>query len=148
MLSLRYPPPEFPECRSASVFDFNFTPPAKSIFSPSRAIYMGHGYGSKNNLLHPIPFVFLVRLLLSHRFEIMENSKRSTEEALNGFASSRQRLRHQEGATRDAPTISGHRADSIQPSGLSSSIAHCQLPCYPRRRIDNDDLLASIDRAG
>ena len=109
---------------------------------------MGHGYGSKNNLLHLKPFVSLVRFLLSHRFEIMENSKRSAEEALNGAASSRQRLCHQEGATCDAPTTSGHRADSVQPSGFSSSTARRQLPCYSRSRINNDNLLASIDRAG
>ena len=29
----------------------------KSIFSPPRAIYTGHDYGSKNNLLHLKPFV-------------------------------------------------------------------------------------------
>ena len=78
----------------------------------------------------------------------MENSKRSTEEALNGSASSRQRLHRQEGATRDAPTASGHRANSVRSLGFSSSTARCQLPCYPRRWIDNDDLLASIDRHG
>ena len=76
----------------------------------------------------------------------MENSKRSAEEALNGAASSCQRLHHQKGATHDALTDSGHRADSVQPSRFSSSIAHHQLPCYPRMRVDNDDLLASIDR--
>ena len=105
MLSLRYPSPEFLECRSVSVSDFNSITPAKSIFSPSQAIYMGHGCGSKNNPLRLRPFVSLVWFLLSHRFEIMENSKRSTEEALNRAVSSRQRLRRQEGATWDAPTI-------------------------------------------
>ena len=78
----------------------------------------------------------------------MENSKRSAKEALNGAASSRQCLRHQEGATHDPLTTSGHRADSVQPSGFSSSTARHQLPCYLRRRIDNDDLLASINRHG
>ena len=78
----------------------------------------------------------------------MENNKRSAEETLNGSASSRQRLHHQEGATHDALTALGHRADSVQPSRFSSSIARRQLPCYPRRWIDNDDLSASIDWAG
>ena len=78
----------------------------------------------------------------------MENSKRSAEEAHSGSASSCQRLHCQEGATRDAPTALGHRVDSAQPLGFSSSTAHRQLPYYPRRWIDNDDLLASIDRHG
>ena len=81
-------------------------------------------------------------------FEIMENSKRSAEESLNGSASSRQRLHRQEGATHDAPSASEHRADSVWPLGFSSSTARRQLPCYQRRRVDNDDLLASIDRHG
>jgi len=76
----------------------------------------------------------------------MENSKRSIEEALNRSASSCQRLHRKEGATHDAPTTSGHRADSVWPLGFSSSTARRQLPCYPRRQIDNYDLLASIDR--
>ena len=67
---------------------------------------MGHDGGSKNILLRLKPFVFLVRFLLSHRFEIMENSKRSTKEALNGSAPSSQCLCRQEGATWDAPIIS------------------------------------------
>ena len=78
----------------------------------------------------------------------MENSKRFAGEALNGPASSRQRLHRQEGTTRGAPTASGDRTNSIQPLGSSSLIAHRQLPCYQRRRIDNDDLLTSIDRHG
>ena len=78
----------------------------------------------------------------------MENSKKFAEEALNGPASSRQRLHHQEGTTRDAPTASGDRADSVWPSGSSSFTTRRQLPCYQRRWIDNDDLLASIDRHG
>ena len=78
----------------------------------------------------------------------MENSNRTAEEALNGATSSRQRLHHQEGATHDALTALGHRADSVQPSRFSSSTARHQLPCYSRRRVDNDDLLASIDRHG
>ena len=77
----------------------------------------------------------------------MENSKRSTEEALHGAASSCQRLHHQEGATRDALTASGYRANSVQPLRFSSSTIRHQLP-YLRRRIDNDDLLTSIDRHG
>ena len=76
----------------------------------------------------------------------MENSKRSVEEALNGSASSRQCLHRQEGATWDAPIIPEQRADSAQPLGSSSASIHRQLPCYLRRQIDNDDLLASIDR--
>ena len=78
----------------------------------------------------------------------MENSKRFAEEALNGPASSRQRLHRQEGTTCDAPTALGDRADSVRPLGSSSSIARRQLPCYQRRRIDNDYPLASIDRHG
>ena len=146
MLSFRYPSPKFLECRSISVSNFNSTCPTKSIFSPSRAIYIGYGCGSKNILLHLKPFVFLVRFLLSHRFEIMENNKRSAEEALNGSVSSCQCLHRQEGATRDAPIIPEQRADSAQPLGSSSAPIRRQLPRYPRRRIDNDDLLASIDR--
>ena len=76
----------------------------------------------------------------------MENSKRSTEEALDGSASSRQRLHRQEGASWDAPIVPEQRADSAQPLGSSSAPIHHQLPRYPRRWIDNDDLLASIDR--
>ena len=76
----------------------------------------------------------------------MENSKRSAEEALNESASSRQRLHHQEGATWDAPIILEQRADFAQPLGSPSAPIHHQLPRYPRRQIDIDDLLASIDR--
>ena len=75
----------------------------------------------------------------------MENSKRFAEGAPNGSASSRQRLHRQEGAAHDAPTASGYRADSVRPLGSSSSTIHYQLPCYPRRQIDNDDLLVAID---
>ena len=78
----------------------------------------------------------------------MENSKRSAEEFRNRSASSRQRLHRQEGATRDTPSALGHRDNSLRPLGFSSSTAHHQLPCYQRRWIDNDDLLASIDRHG
>ena len=78
----------------------------------------------------------------------MENSKRSAEGALDRSASPRQRLHRQEGATHDAPTSSGYRADSIRPVGSSSSTIHYQLPCYPRRWIDNDDLLTAIDSHG
>ena len=77
----------------------------------------------------------------------MENGKRFAEEAFNRSMSPHQRLRHQEGATWDAPIVPEHRADSAQLLGSSSSTTRCQLPCYPRRRIDNDDMLASIDRA-
>ena len=76
----------------------------------------------------------------------MENSKRSTEEALNGSASSRQCLHRQEGATWGAPIVLEQRADSTQPLGSSSAPIRRQLPRYPRRQISNDDLLASIDR--
>ena len=78
----------------------------------------------------------------------MENSKKFAKEALNGPASSRQCLHHQEGTTHGAPTASGDRTDSIQPLGSSLLTARCQLPCYQRRRIDNNDLLASIDWHG
>ena len=78
----------------------------------------------------------------------MENSKKFAEEAFNGPASSRQRLHWQEGATRGAPTTSGNETNSVRPLGSSSLIARCQLPCYQRRWIDNDDLLASIDQHG
>ena len=76
----------------------------------------------------------------------MENSKRSAEEAFIGSASSRQCLHRQEGATWDAPIILEQRADSAQPLGSSSAPIRHQIPCYLRRQIDNDDLLASIDR--
>ena len=78
----------------------------------------------------------------------MENSKRSAEGAPDGSTSSLQRLRCQEGVARDAPTALGYRADSVRPLGSSSSTIHYQLPCYPRRQIDNDDLLAAIDSHG
>ena len=42
LLPLCYPSPEFLECRSVSVSDFNFISPVKPIL-PSRAIYTGHG---------------------------------------------------------------------------------------------------------
>ena len=78
----------------------------------------------------------------------MENSKRSAEEALNGSASSHQRIHRQEGVLRDAPVVPEQRNDSAQPLGSSLAPIHCQLPCYPRRPTDNDDLIASIDRIG
>ena len=78
----------------------------------------------------------------------MENSKKFPEEALNGPASSCQRLHRQEGATRGAPTALGDRTDSVRPLGSSPLAARHQLSCYQRRQIDNDDLLASIDRHG
>ena len=76
----------------------------------------------------------------------MENSKRSAEEALNRSTSSRERLHRQEGATWDAPIVPEQRADSAQPLGSFLAPIRRQLPCYLRRWIDNDDLLASIDR--
>ena len=75
----------------------------------------------------------------------MENSKRSAEEALNGFASSRQRLHRQEGVTWDAPIVLEQRADSTQPLGSSLAPICHQLPRHSRKQINNDDLLASID---
>ena len=78
----------------------------------------------------------------------MENVKSFAEEAFNVSVSPRRRLCHQEGVTLEAPTILEHRANSAKLLGSSSSTTRRQLPCYPRRRIDNDNLLASIDRAG
>ena len=76
----------------------------------------------------------------------MENNKRPTEEALNGHASSRQCLHRREGAIRDVPIVLQHRVKPAQPSGSSSTLIHRQLPSYPRRQIDNVDLIASIDQ--
>ena len=76
----------------------------------------------------------------------MENNKRPTEAALNGPASSRQRLHRREGATRDVPIVPEHRVNPAQSSGSSSTLIRHQLPSYPRRQIDNVDLIASIDR--
>ena len=76
----------------------------------------------------------------------MENIKRSAEEALNGSASSHQRLCRQEDTTWGTPIASDQRADSTQASGSSLALICCQLPRQSRRQIDNDDLLASIDR--
>ena len=78
----------------------------------------------------------------------MENSKRFPEKVFIGSASSRQRLRRQEGISRDASAASGNRADSVRPSGPSLSMACRQPPCHQMRWIDNDDLLASIDQHG
>ena len=78
----------------------------------------------------------------------MENSKRFPKKVFIGSASLRQRLRHQEGISCDVPTASGDRADFIRPLGPSSSITRRQLPCHQRRWIDNNDLLASINRHG
>jgi len=75
----------------------------------------------------------------------MENSKRLAEEALNGSASSRQRLYRREGATQDVSTALEHKVDLVQPSRSSSTQTHRQLPSCSRRQIDNDDLIASID---
>ena len=76
----------------------------------------------------------------------MENNKRSAKEALDGSASSRQRLRRQENATWGTPIASDQRADSAQPSGSSLAPIRRQLPRHSRRHIGNDDLLASINR--
>ena len=76
----------------------------------------------------------------------MENSKRPAEEALNGPVSSRKRLHHREGATRDVPIVPEHRVDPAQPSRSSSTLIRRWLHSYPRRQIDNVDLIASIDR--
>ena len=78
----------------------------------------------------------------------MENSKGLVEEVSTGSTLSSQRLRCQEGATHDASSILEQRAISVQPLGLPTVPTHRQLPCYQRRWIDNDDLLASIDRHG
>ena len=78
----------------------------------------------------------------------MENSKKSTEKVFDGSASLRQRIHHQEGATCDASVVLEQRADSTQPLGPSSAPICRQLPCYPRRSRDNDDLIASIDCTG
>ena len=78
----------------------------------------------------------------------MENSKRSAKEALDGSTSSRQRIHHQKGATCDAPVVLEQRANSTRPLGSSSVPIRRQLPYYPRRLRDNDDLIASIDRTG
>ena len=78
----------------------------------------------------------------------MENSKGFVEEAINGSASLRQCLHHREGITCDTPTALGNMVDSVWPLGSSSLMAHRQLPRYQRRRMDNDDLLTSIDRHG
>ena len=69
-------------------------------------------------------------------------------EGLDGSVSSYQRIHRQEGASRDALTASGNRADSVWPLEPSSSIARRQFLCRQRRQIDDDDLLASIDRHG
>ena len=78
----------------------------------------------------------------------MENSKRFPEKVFIGSALSRQRLHRQEGISHDASAGSGNRADSVWPSGPSSSMACRQPPCHQMGQIDNDDLLASIDRHG
>ena len=78
----------------------------------------------------------------------MENSKRSTEEALAGSTSSCQHIHRQEGATYDAPVVLEQRTDSTQPLGSSLAPICRQLLYYLRRSRDNDDLIASIDRTG
>ena len=76
----------------------------------------------------------------------MENSKRLAEEVLNGSASSRQRLHRREGATRDVSTAPEYRVNLVQSSRSSSTLIRRQLPNCPRRQINNDYLIASIDR--
>ena len=76
----------------------------------------------------------------------MENSKRPAEEVLNGSASSRQRLHRWEGATQDVSTALEHRVDLVQSLRSSSTLICRQLPSCLRRQINNDDLIASIDR--
>ena len=78
----------------------------------------------------------------------MENSKKIAKEALNGPASSCLCLHHQEGTTHGAPTVLRNRTNSVRLLGSSSSTTCRQLPCYPRRLIENNDLLASIDQHG
>ena len=145
-MSLRDSSPEFLECQSVSISDFNSITLAKPIFSPPglyiRATTVDQKQPASSQTFH----IFGV-ILLSHRFEGMENGKRSAEEAFNGSVSPRQRLRHQEGATQDAPIILEHRVNSAQLLGSSSSMIRRPLPCYPRKQIDNDDLMASIDQA-
>ena len=75
----------------------------------------------------------------------MENSKRLVDDVLNGSASSRQRLHRREGATRDVSTAPEHRVNLVQCLRSSSTLIHRQLPSCPRRQIDNDDIIASID---
>ena len=76
----------------------------------------------------------------------MEDRKRSAEEALAGSASSHQRIHRQKDATCDVPIIPEQGTDSTHPLGSSSAPICRQLPCYPRRPRDNNDLIASIDR--
>ena len=113
---------------------------------------MGYIYGPqlwiKKQPTSPQTFRIFGVILPCHRFEGMDNSKRSAEEVFNGSVPSRRRLHHQEGATRDSPTILEHRDDSAQLPVSSSSTTRRQLPCYSRRRINNDYLLAYINRAG
>ena len=76
----------------------------------------------------------------------MESSNRPAEEVLDGSASSRQCLHRREGATRDVSTATEHRVDLVQSLRSSSTLIRRRLPSCPRRQIDNDDLIASIDR--
>ena len=78
----------------------------------------------------------------------MEDTKRYAEKALDGSASSRQRIHRQEDATCDAPVVLEQRANSTQPLGSSLEPIHHQLPSYLRRLRDNDGLIASIDWTG
>ena len=112
----------------------------------SWAIYTGYGRESKNNRLCLNPSSSLVHPLPFRRFKVMENNKRSAKEALNGSASSRQRLHRQEDASWGTLIALDQRAGSAQPLGSSLAPIRCQLPRYSRRQIDNDDLLASFDR--
>ena len=77
----------------------------------------------------------------------MESSKRPTEEVLDGSTPLRQRLHRWEGAARDVSIAPEHKVDLVQSSRSSSTSIRRQLPSCPRRQIDNDDLIASIDRS-
>jgi len=90
-----------------------------------------------SNLWYP-----LVQLLLFHRFEIMENIKRSTEGALDGSSSSRQRTHRQESASCNTSVVPEQTTDSAQL--LESSL----VPICRQLPRDNDDLIASIGWTG
>ena len=72
----------------------------------------------------------------------MENIKRSTEGALDGSASSRQRTHHQESASCNASIVPKQTTDSTQPLGSSLALICHWLP------RDNDDLITSIGWTG
>ena len=132
MLSLRDSSPKFLKCRSISISDFNSITPAKPIFSPPGLYIRAMAVDRKTTYFVP-NLSYLWCDFTFHRFEGMENGKRSAEEAFNGSVSPRRRLRHQEGATQDAPIIPEHRADSAQLLGSSSSTICRAAPCYLRK---------------